>query len=155
MDFLGPIWDVVCKLFNVVVNACQSFEINITDVECVMDKPPEPDGEGGYIHGSRALFRLEIINRKNKKFILSNIHWKALCQGEVLQDKICCCNNNIHKKVAAVTVCETITALDIEPQSSVSYNIRLSLGGDLSRCDELIFYYKPGTKCRKLVVWKQ
>ena len=153
MDFSGPIWDVICRLFSIVSNAFQPFEVNITDVECVMDKPPELDGEGGYIGGSRAQFRLEIINRKNKKFILSDIHCKAMCRSELLRDRICCCDKNSYKNVAAVRVYEPITTLDIEPQSSRSCDIRLSLDGDLSQCDKLVFYYKPGAKHKKRDVW--
>lgn len=155
MEFFGSVLDVVCRMFNVVSDALQPFEVNITDVECVMEKPPESDGYGGYVGGSRCQFRLEIINRKNRKFILSDIHCKAMCKHELLRDKIRCCDISSYKKVAAVRVYEPIATLDIEPQSSMSCDIRLSLGGDLSQCDELVFYYQPDFKYRKKVVWKQ
>lgn len=155
MEFFGPVWDIVCRMLNVVSDALQPFEVNITDVECVMDKPPASDGEGGNVGGSRCQFRLEIINRKNRKFILSDIHCKAMCKHELLRDKIRCCDKSSYKTVAAVRVYEPIATLDIEPQSSMSCDIRLSLGGDLSQCDKLVFYYKPDFKYRKIVVWKQ
>ena len=155
MDFFVPVLDVVCRMFNVVSDALQPFEVNIADVECVMVKPPESDGEGGNVGGSHCQFRLEIINRKNRKFILTDIHCKAMCKHELLRDKIRCYEKSSYKTVAAVRVYDPIPTLDIEPQSSMACDIRLSLGGDLSQCDKLVFFYKPDFKYRKIVVWKQ
>ena len=32
MEFFGPVWDIVCRIFNVVSDALQPFEVNITDL---------------------------------------------------------------------------------------------------------------------------
>ena len=37
---------------------------NVSKVEMKLDKPKEPDGEGGFNHGSYGNFILEIINKK-------------------------------------------------------------------------------------------
>ena len=37
---------------------------NVSKAEMKLDKPKEPDGEGGFNHGSYGNFTLEIINKK-------------------------------------------------------------------------------------------
>ena len=37
---------------------------NVSKVEMKLDKPKEPDGEGGFNQGSYGNFTLEIINKK-------------------------------------------------------------------------------------------
>lgn len=155
LDFGGFILNAVNFLHKLTEKHFGAFKINATNADCVLGKTPIPDGEGGYYNGSRVEFRLEIINRKDKKIVLSDIHCKAMCQRELLRDKICCYNKNGYNKVAAVRVYEPITAIDIEPKSSSSYDIKLSLDGDLSQCDKLVFYYKQSIKFKRIIVWEK
>lgn len=153
LDIILTVINTVGVIFKPVINLFRIFKINITNVECIMSTPAIPDGEGGYINGSHAEFRLEIINKKDKKFVLSDIHCKAMQQSTVLKDRICCYDKNNSKKVACRTMYEPISAINVQPQSSVSYYIILTLSGDLSNCNQLIFFYKSGRRNKEAIVW--
>ena len=147
--------NLVGYLFKPVMNLFKVFKVNAQLIECKLDKPRKPDGEGGFTNGSRAHFIIEIINRKDKKFIISKLHCSAICQGKILQDNICCYNNAVYKKIALRPTYEPLSTLDVSPQSSVQYEIIITPSGDLTHCDTLIFNYTKGIKQRKIVVWEK
>lgn len=47
-------------------------------IECRLDGLSSSDGEGGFVGGSHAHFRIEIINRKDKEFIINKMCCKAI-----------------------------------------------------------------------------
>ena len=142
-------------LFKSVMNLFRVFKVNVNLIECRLDKPRKPDGEGGFLNGSHALFIIEIINRKDKKFIISKIHCSAMCQGKILQDNICCYNTDMYKKIAFRPTYEPLSTLDVLPQSSVQCKFIITPGGDLTQCDKLIFSYSKGIKRRIIVIWEK
>ena len=102
---------------------------------------------------------IEIINRKDKKFIISKLHCNAMCQGKILQDNICYYNNDTYKKFGLKPTLqpthEPLSTLDVLPKSSVQYEVIITPGGDLTQCDKLLFSYSKGIKRRKLLYWKR
>lgn len=156
MEFvLSLLLNCIGYLLKPVTNLFRAFTVKVNLIECRLDKLRSPDGEGGFTNGSRVHFRIEIINRKDKQFIISKIYCRAMSQGKILQDNICCYNKDTYKKIALRPTYDTLSTLDISPQSSEHYEVILAPGGDLSRCDELILFYTKGIKKRKITVWKK
>ena len=155
MEFILSLLNSFSFLFKSIKNLFKSFTVNINGIECVLDKPAAPDGEGGYINGSYAYFRIEIINRKDKKFILEKLHCKAMSQNEILLDHIHCYNKNSCEKIATKPIYDELSFLNIQPQSSVSCEVKLTPNGDLSKCDKLVFFYKKGIRQKKIVIWEK
>lgn len=145
MEFvLSLLLNCVGYLFKPAMNLFRAFKVNVNLIEFVLDKPRKPDGEGGFTNGSRAHFIIEIINRKDKKFIISKVHCSAMCRGKILQDNICCYNKDTYKKIALRPTYVPLSTLDISPQSSVQYDVLMIPGGDLTQCDKLVFFLFKG-----------
>ena len=78
MDFiLSFLSNFLVYLFKPAINLFRSFTVKVNLIECSLDGLRSSDGEGGFIGGSRVHFRIEIINRKDKKFIISKIYCRA------------------------------------------------------------------------------
>ncbi len=156
MEFvLSLLLNCIGYLFKPAINLFRSFTVKVDLIECRLDKPRIPDGEGGFKNGSRIHFRMEIINKKDKKFILSEIYCRAMCQGEILKDNICCYNRGACKKIGFQSTYEELSTIDISPQCSKHYDVILTSGNDLSHCDKLILFYKKGVMKRKITVWRK
>ena len=156
MEFVLSLFlNCVGYLFKPAMNLFRVLKVNVQLIECRLDKSSKPDGEGGFTNGSRAHFMIEIINRKDKKFIISKLHCSAMCQGKILQDNICCYNKDTYKKLALQPTYEPLSTLDVLPQSSVQYEVIITPGGDLTQCDKLLFSYSKGIKRRKIVIWEK
>ena len=145
---------LVC-VFKSVINLFKPFTVKVNLIECRLDGPRRSDGEGGFIGTSYVRFRIEIINRKDKKFIINKICCRATQQNEILHDNICCYNKDAHKKIAFHSTYEPLSTIDISPQSSVQYEVIITPGGDLTQCDKLLFSYSKGIKRRKIVIWEK
>ena len=142
-------------LFKQVINLFRPFTVKVNLIECYLNGLRRSDGEGGFIGGSRVHFRIEIINKKDKKFIINKIYCRAMHQDEILQDNICCYNKDAYKKIAFRSTYELLSTIDISPQSSEHYDVILTPGGDLNRCDKLVLFYKKGIKKRKIIIWEK
>jgi hypothetical protein len=142
-------------LFKLVINLFRPFTVKVNLIECYLNGLRRSDGEGGFIGGSRVHFRIEIINKKDKKFIINKIYCRAMHQDEILQDNICCYNKDAYKKIAFRSTYEPLSTIDISPQSSEHYDVILTPGGDLNRCDKLVLFYKKGIKKRKIIIWEK
>ena len=142
-------------LFKLVINLFRPFTVKVNLIECYLNGLRRSDGEGGFTGGSRVHFRIEIINKKDKKFIINKIYCRAMHQDEILQDNICCYNKDAYKKIAFRSTYEPLSTIDISPQSSEHYDVILTPDGDLSRCDKLILFYKKGIKRRKIIIWEK
>lgn len=142
-------------LIKPVLNIFRSFNVAVDSVECRLGKPRISDGEGGFTNGSHFSFRIEIKNKKDKKYIISEIFCRAMCQGEILQDNIGCYDRSTYKKIAHRSTYEPLRTIDVSPQSSARYDVILTLSGDLSRCDKLIIFYKKGIIRNKIIVWEK
>lgn len=80
MEFVLSLFlNCVGYLFKPAMNLFRVLKVNVQLIECRLDKSSKPDGEGGFTNGSRAHFMIEIINRKDKKFIISKLHCSAMC----------------------------------------------------------------------------
>ena len=141
--------------FKLVINLFRPFTVKVNLIECYLNGLRRSDGEGGFIGGSRVHFRIEIINRKDKKFIISKIYCQAMYQGKILQDNICCYDKSSYKKIALRSTYEPLFTIDVSPESSARYDVILTPGGDLSQCDKLILFYKKGIKRRKIIIWEK
>lgn len=155
MDIILSFVNTLSFLFQPILNLFRTLKVNAVVVDCHLDIPKIPDGECGYIHGSYAHFKIEIINRKDKKIILSDIFCKALCQDEIIQDNICCYDKGTYKRIAAAPTYERLTTLNVPSQSSIKYDIIIKSNEDLSQCDKLILSYTKGIKKRKIIVWEK
>ena len=133
----------------------RSFKVTVDLIECNLGKPRIPDGEGGFTNSSHINFRIAIINKKDKKYIISKICCRAMCQGEILQDNICCYDKSTYRKIALRSIYEPLLTIDVSPQSSAHYDVILTQGDDLSRCDKLILFYKKGIIRSKIIVWEK
>lgn len=156
MDFiLSFLSNFLVYLFKPAINLFRSFTVKVNLIECSLDGLRSSDGEGGFIGTSYVRFRIEIINRKDKKFIINKICCRATQQNEILQDNICCYNKDAHKKIAFRSTYEPLSTIDISPQSSEHYDVILTPDGNLSRCDKLVLFYKKGIKQRKIIIWEK
>lgn len=154
MDFiLSFLSNFLVYLFKPAINLFRSFTVKVNLIECSLDGLRSSDGEGGFIGGSRVHFRIEINNRKDKKFIISKIYCRAMYQGKILQDNICCYDKSSYKKIALRSTYEPLFTIDVSPESSARYDVILTPGGDLSQCDKLILFYKKGIIKSKIIVW--
>ena len=152
---LSLLLNCVGYLIKPVINIFRSFKVTAELIECNLGKPRIPDGEGGFTNGSHINFRIEIINKKDKKHIISKICCRAMCRGEILQDNICCYDRSTYRKIAFRPTYEQLLTIDVSPQSSAHYDVILTPGGDLSQCDQIVFSYKKGFMKRNVVVWKK
>lgn len=138
-----------------ISNLFKKLTIKIDDVDCHLSKPPVPDGVGGFHYGSYAHFTLSYINRKNKTFIIENIHCIATQNDVILQNNIVCKDKNSKKLIAKCPVYNHISTIDITPQSSGKYEIVINSSSDLSKCDKLTFCYSKGIQKNKIVIWQK
>ena len=152
---LSLLLNCVGYLIKPVINIFRSFKVTAELIECNLGKPRIPDGEGGFTNGSHINFRIEIINKKDKKHIISKICCRAMCRGEILQDNICCYDRSTYRKIAFRPTYEQLLTINVSPQSSAHYDVILTPGGDLSQCDQIVFSYKKGIMKRNVVVWKK
>lgn len=152
---LSILSNFLIHLFKLVINLFRPFTVNVNLIECYLNGLRRSDGEGGFIGGSRVHFRIEIINKKDKKFIINKIYCRAMHQDEILQDNICCYNKDAYKKIAFRSTYEPLSTIDISPQSSERYDVILTPGGDLNRCDKLVLFYKKEIKKRKIIIWEK
>lgn len=152
---LSILSNFLIHLFKLVINLFRPFTVNVNLIECYLNGLRRSDGEGGFIGGSRVHFRIEIINKKDKKFIINKIYCRAMHQDEILQDNICCYNKDAYKKIAFRSTYEPLSTIDISPQSSERYDVILTPGGDLDRCDKLVLFYKKEIKKRKIIIWEK
>ena len=156
MDFILSILpNFLVYLFKSAMNIFRAFKFKVNLIECRLDGLRSSDAEGGFVGGSHAHFRIEIINKKDKKFIINKICCRAMRQDKILQDDICCYNKDAYKKIALRSTYEPLSTIDISPQSSGHYDVILTPDGDLSRCDKLILFYKKGIKRRKIIIWEK
>ena len=156
MDVIHSILpNFLIHFFKLVINLFRPFTVKVNLIECYLNGLRRSDGEGGFIGGSRVHFRIEIINKKDKKFIINKIYCRAMHQDEILQDNICCYNKDAYKKIAFRFTYEPLSTIDISPQSSEHYDVILTPGGDLNRCDKLVLFYKKGIKKRKIIIWEK
>lgn len=154
MEFvLSLLLNCVGYLIKPVINIFRPFKVTAELIECNLGKPRIPDGEGGFTNGSRINFKIEIINKKDKKHIISKICCRAMCRGEILQDNICCYDRSTYRKIAFRPTYEQLLTIDVSPESSAHYDVLLTPGGDLSECDKLILFYKKGIINNKIIVW--
>lgn len=142
-------------LFKPAINLFRSFTVKVNLIECNLDGLRSSDGEGGFIGGSRVHFRIEIINRKDKKFIINKMCCKAMREGKIVQDNILCYNKDTYKKIALRSTYDPLSTIDVLPQSSVQYDVLITPNGDLTQCDKIVFSYSKGIKRRKIVIWKK
>ena len=152
---LSLLLNCVGYLIKPVINIFRSFKVTAELIECNLGKPRIPDGEGGFTNGSHINFRIAIINKKDKKYIISKICCRAMCQREILQDNIRCYDRSTYKKIALRSTYEPLLTIDVSPQSSAHYDVILTPGSDLSQCDQIVFSYKKGFMKRNVVVWKR
>lgn len=141
--------------FRSIANLFSKLEITVGHVDCKLDKPRVPDGEGGFLYGSYGRFVLSIVNRKDKPFVLSELHCIALSKGRVVQDRIPCKSVKRHKAGTAISLYDDIVSIDILPKSSHQEIITFSAGGDLSLCDRVLLCYYDGINRKKIIVWER
>ena len=154
MEFvLSLLQNCVGYLIKPVINMFRPLKVTVDLIECNLGKPKIPDSEGGFINGSRINFKIEIINKKGKKYIISKIRCRAMCRGEMLQDNICCYDRSTYRKIAFRPTYEPLLTIDVLPESSAHYDVLLNPDGDLSECDKLILFYKKGIINNKIIVW--
>ena len=128
---------------------------NVSKVEMKLDKPKEPDGEGGFNHGSYGNFTLEIINKKGVDVILEDIHCVAYCGETVLQNNICCNNRATYHKIAMRPTFDALSSLSIPPKGIATFDVAIRPSADLSTCDKIALSYRIGTKRKETVVHKR
>ena len=128
---------------------------NVSKAEMKLDKPKEPDGEGGFNHGSYGNFTLEIINKKGVDVILEDIHCVAYCGETVLQNNICCNNRATYRKIAMRPTYDALSSLSIPPKWIISFDIGIRPNKDLSKSDKIALSYRIGTKRKEIAVYKQ
>ena len=156
MDFILSILpNVLVHLFKSAMNIFRAFTVKVNLIECRLDGLRNSDGEGGFVGGSHAHFRIEIINRKDKKFIINKMCCKAMREGKIVQDNILCYNKDTYKKIALRSTYEPLSTIDVLPQSSVQHDVLITPNGDLTQCDKIVFSYSKGIKRRKIVIWKK
>lgn len=141
--------------FHSIANLFSKLEISVDHVECKLDKPRVPDGEGGFLYGSYGRFRLTIVNSKNKQFVLSNLYCIALSKDNIIQDRIPCKSIKQHKAGTSHCSHGDIVAINIPPQSTCQETLTFSAGDDLSLCDKVFLCYFDGTRKKKITVWEQ
>ena len=141
--------------FKLVINLFRPFTVKVNLIECYLNGLRRSDGEGGFTSGSRVHFRIEIINKKDKKFIINKMCCKAMRKGKIVQDNILCYNKDTYKKIALRSTYEPLSTIDVLPQSSVQYDVLITPNGDLTQCDKIVFSYSKGIKRRKIVIWKK
>ena len=156
MDFILSILpNFLVYLFKSAMNIFRAFKIKVNLIECHLDGPRNSDGVGGFTDSSRVHFRIEILNRKDKKFIINKMCCKAMREGKIVQDNILCYNKDTYKKIALRSTYEPLSTIDVLPQSSVQYDVLITPNGDLIHCDKIVFSYSKGIKRRKIVIWKK
>lgn len=128
---------------------------NVSKAEMKLDKPKEPDGEGGFNQGSYGNFTLEIINKKGVDVILEDIHCVAYCGETVLQNNICCNNRATYRKIAMRPTYDALSSLSIPPKGIISFDIGIRPNKDLSKSDKIALSYRIGTKRKEIAVYKQ
>ena len=128
---------------------------NVSKAEMKLDKPKEPDGEGGFNQGSYGHFTLEIINKKGVDVILEDIHCVAYCGETVLQNNICCNNRATYRKIAMRPTYDALSSLSIPPKGIISFDIGIRPNKDLSKSDKIALSYRIGTKRKEIAVYKQ
>lgn len=141
--------------FRSIANLFSKLEITVNHVDCKLDKPRVPDGEGGFLYGSHGRFVLSIVNRKEKPFVLSELYCIALSKENVIRDRIPCKSIKQHKGGASTSLYDDIVSIDIQPKSSRQETITFSTGGDLSLCDRVLLCYYDGISKKKIIVWKR
>lgn len=129
--------------------------IKIRDVELTLDIPRVSDGEGGFNHGSRGSFSVEIINRKGVSIILEDIRCVAYCGDTVLQDNICCNDKETYRKVAMRPTYDAITSICIPSKEIKTCHIQIISNKDFSKCDRLALSYLQGRKRREITVYER
>ena len=120
-----------------------------------LDKPKEPDGEGGFNHGSYGNFTLEIINKKGVDVILEDIHCVAYCGETVLQNNICCNNRETYRKIAMRSTYDALTSLAIPSKGIVSLDVGIRPSKDLSKCNKIALSYTTSKKPKEITVYKR
>ena len=128
---------------------------NVSKVEMKLDKPKEPDGDGGFNHGSYGNFTLEIINKKGVDVILEDIHCVAYCGETVLQNNICCNNRETYRKIAMRSTNDALTSLAIPPKGIVSLDIGICPSKDLSKCNKIALSYTTSKNRKEITVYKR
>lgn len=144
---LGTIIGLVCPYM------CSSFGrkllvISNIDVQIGTGKP---DGEGGY-DGSWINFTATILNKKNKSLIIE----KMACELYSGSNKfaVCtCADSDTGKRIAEAWKYDELNYIDIAPKSSTTKSIHVSVRGDLTSCDKVVFVYSWGIVKRKQIVW--
>ena len=121
---------------------------NVSKAEMKLDKPKEPDGEGGFNHGSYGNFILEIINKKGVDVILEDIHCVAYCGETALQ-------NTTYRKIAMRSTYDALSSLTIPPKGIVSFDVDIRPSKDLSKCDKIALSYKISKKRKEITVYKR
>ena len=128
---------------------------NVSKAEMKLDKPKEPDGEGGFNHGSYGNFTLEIINKKGVDVILEDIHCVAYQDKTVIQDNIRCNDKATYHKVAMRPTYDAVPSVSIPGNGIVSFNIVIHSNADLSQCNKLTLSYLRGRKRREVKVYER
>lgn len=93
-------YEIVAKGGVYNASGGSDYSINITDVKMQLDLPVESDGRGGFKHGSRGEFTLEIINREGQNIIFENIHCGIYQDTLLVQNDVLCTDKSTMKKIA-------------------------------------------------------
>ena len=120
MEFILSLFlNCVGGVFKSVINIFKSFTVKVDLIECRLDRIKVPDGAGGFLGGSRVEFIIEIINRKDKKFIINEMCCVAMQKGKILQDNICCYNKDKCRKIALSSIYEPLSTINRRKSDSV------------------------------------
>ena len=151
IEFVNIGLDLLEKIFPYI----GKVDFNISDVEMQLDVPRESDGEGGFIHGSRGSFSVEIINKKNTNVILEDIHCVAYHDKTVIQDNIRCNDKATYHKVAMRSAYAKVPSVSIPGNGIVSFEIIIHSNNDLSQCNKLTLSYLRGRNRREVTVYER
>lgn len=147
--------EIVIALLEKVLQRAGKTEVRISNVDMTLDIPRESDGSGGFIHGSRGSFSLEIVNRKNCDVILEDFHCVAYCGKKIIHDKIRCNNATAYHRSAMKTMYEIIPTISIPAHSVMSYEVMIRCNADLSACSKLTLAYLCSGKKREVIVYER
>lgn len=127
--------------------------LKISNVEMNLDIPRESDGEGGFIHGSRGSFSVEIINKKGITVILEDFYCIAYCGDSIIQDDIHCKDKATYRKIAMRPTYDDVSSFSIPAKEMRHLDIVINSNKDLSQCNKVALTYLQGKKRRKVTVY--
>ncbi len=146
--------NIIISILEKLIPAFRKVAVSISNIEMQLDLPAEIDGRGGFIHGSRGEFTLEIINYKSQNVFIENVHCGIYRNELLIQNNVPCYDKSTMKKIAMAPTYLEVRTISVPARDHKKIQIRISSNQNLKSCNRVVLFYSIGHEQYEKEIYK-